>query len=327
MLEREREYLGTWINSNMQEHESFANSTCQVDSAMIEILSADETNVRRVGLVAVLSNEASLYRPGAFGGATIADPWKTLEQYKTRLEQAGVDVVVPLCHLYEWQDDKTAALFDFPVILSGHDHHAVDRVVNGSRLLKPGQDAIVATVVDLSWPDGQPESSVQVSAGHINVTDWQPDQALAQIAKEAYAALDPLRQTQLAVVPPKYRPLTSRRPRERRVSVATYLCTLLRSGLDALGVGVDIVIIQGGFFKASLDYTSDTHLSLELLHGELMTEQKLLVCLLPGRVLKEAIRDSWARPSPGWMQMDSGVQVEDGNVVTIAGEPVEDDKL
>ena len=30
VMKREREYKGVWINSNMQSHESFKDSTCQV---------------------------------------------------------------------------------------------------------------------------------------------------------------------------------------------------------------------------------------------------------------------------------------------------------
>ena len=123
----------------MQSHESFANSTSQVATATVEVVSADQRNRRRVGIVAVLSNDPILYSPGAFGGAVIRDPWETLEEYKRKLEHdEGVDLVLPLCHLYEWQDNVTASRFDFPVILSGHDHHEVDRVINGTRLLKPG---------------------------------------------------------------------------------------------------------------------------------------------------------------------------------------------
>ena len=32
VMKREREYKGVWINSNMQSHESFKDSTCQVQS-------------------------------------------------------------------------------------------------------------------------------------------------------------------------------------------------------------------------------------------------------------------------------------------------------
>ena len=56
--------------------------------------------------------------------------------YKEKLEKdEHCDLVLPLCHLYEFQDEMTCQNFDFPVILSGHDHHVVDRHVNGTRLL------------------------------------------------------------------------------------------------------------------------------------------------------------------------------------------------
>ena len=45
------------------------------------------------------------------------------------------------------QDERTCREFDFPVIMSGHDHHRVDRVVEGTRLLKPGMDAHYAIVM------------------------------------------------------------------------------------------------------------------------------------------------------------------------------------
>jgi 5''-nucleotidase/2'',3''-cyclic phosphodiesterase and related esterases len=141
-LEREREFEGLWINSNMQSHESFKGSKSQVATSTIEVQSADGSNVRRVGLLSALTDHPSLYKPGAFGGAKILDPWDTMGHYKALLEQQGVDFVLPLCHLYEPEDNVTAQRFDFPVILSGHDHHRVDRVANGSRLLQPGQDAI-----------------------------------------------------------------------------------------------------------------------------------------------------------------------------------------
>ncbi len=51
------------------------------------------------------------------------------------MNEDNCDMVLPLCHLYEFQDERTCREFDFPIILSGHDHHRVDRVVNGTRLV------------------------------------------------------------------------------------------------------------------------------------------------------------------------------------------------
>ena len=45
VMNREREYKGTWINSNMKSHESFKNSTSQCDSSMINVVSPDVLRV------------------------------------------------------------------------------------------------------------------------------------------------------------------------------------------------------------------------------------------------------------------------------------------
>ena len=136
----------------MQSHESFAKCPCQREMEIIELPGQNGQKSRKVGLLAVLSNEPNLYKPGAFGGATIEDPWQTLTAYKDLLEKdMHCDLVVPLCHLYESQDEITCRDFDFPVILSGHDHHIVDRVVDGTRLLKPGSDAHHAIMLDIIW--------------------------------------------------------------------------------------------------------------------------------------------------------------------------------
>lgn len=138
---------------------------------------------------------------------------------------------LPLCHLYEWQDDVTAERFDFPLVLGGHDHHPVDRVINGTRMLKPGQDAHVATVIDIRWPDGGAGTEPVITANHLKTVHWPREPALQEIVTESYSVLDHLRQTQLAAVPPAFRPFVSTPVREARVSVATYLCTAIRDAL------------------------------------------------------------------------------------------------
>ena len=45
-------------------------------------------------------------------------------------------MLLPLEHLYVPDDHRTCREFDFPVVLSGHDHHRVDETVAGTRLLK-----------------------------------------------------------------------------------------------------------------------------------------------------------------------------------------------
>ena len=108
----------------------------------MSVESRDGSNKRKVGMMGVLSNVNSLYKPGAFGGATIEDPWECMARlvavrwsaqvhhlpllrYNEKLLGEGCDMVLPLCHLYEFQDERTCAELDVPVVLSGHDHHRV----------------------------------------------------------------------------------------------------------------------------------------------------------------------------------------------------------
>ena len=65
----------------------------KVDSTLLGVASNDGTNSRKVGLLAVLTDEAALYRPNAFGGATIDDPWETMAVYNAKLKDAGADLV------------------------------------------------------------------------------------------------------------------------------------------------------------------------------------------------------------------------------------------
>lgn len=53
-----RNFPGTWLNTNMQDHEAM---DCQEPFDIVQVTSPDGTNTRRVGLVAVLSNDPGLY--------------------------------------------------------------------------------------------------------------------------------------------------------------------------------------------------------------------------------------------------------------------------
>ena len=102
------------------------------------------------------------------------------------------------------QDERTCKEFDFPVVLSGHDHHRVDRVVDGSRLLKPGMDAHYAVVIDFVWDSADSAATPVITAETIKVADFQPDQELAEEVKRAYSILDPLAKTELTTVPERF---------------------------------------------------------------------------------------------------------------------------
>ena len=118
---------GKWINSNMLDHEMMQY---QQEYDVVDVSAPDGSHSRKVGLCAVLSDDKGLYShfkaPGAFGGATLTDPWEALAKYKQILEsEEKCDFVLPMEHLYVPDDHITCQKFDFPVVLSGHDHQYV----------------------------------------------------------------------------------------------------------------------------------------------------------------------------------------------------------
>ena len=57
----------------------------------------------------------------------------------------------------------------------------MDEVVQGTRLLKPGLDAVYATVLDLSWDDAAAVGrQPTVTATFVKCSDYPPDSVLAE---------------------------------------------------------------------------------------------------------------------------------------------------
>lgn len=335
-----RDFQGTWLNSNMLDHKAMDD---QKEFDIVESCSPDGTNTRKVGLVAVLSNDPKLYahfKGGAFGGATLDDPWETLKRMQIKLmgddadPTIKCDTILPLQHLYVPDDHITCRDFDFPVILSGHDHHRVDEVVEGTRLLKPGMDGVYATVMDMSWPDATAEGNEPtITARFVQTSDWEPDAALQEENERAYDVLEPLRNTELAKVPPVFEPLSSTRSRAEVCTMGLYICALLRSSLNLsrnLDQRIDAVLLMGGNIRGGHDYDEGSFFSLEALEAEIKNDEVLGVVQMPGWLLSEGVAATHSGdPIPGWMQYDNGIaeDFEKGEVTQVGGRPLDPDKI
>mmetsp|Transcript_4160 Transcript_4160/g.11775 ORF Transcript_4160/g.11775 Transcript_4160/m.11775 type:complete len:792 (-) Transcript_4160:100-2475(-) len=342
-----KNFSGTWINTNMQTHEAMDH---QVPYKIVDVVSPDGTHRRRIGLVGVLSDDPKLYshfkKPGAFGGAKIECPWDTLRKYQRLLEEEmGCDVVLPLEHLYVPEDHKTCREFDFPVILSGHDHHRVDEIVEGTRLIKPGMDGVHATVLEMIWdsPD-QAGKQPRIRSRFVKTSSFPPCPVLKAQTDAAYDVLLPLRNTELMKVPTRFEPLSSVNSRGSVTSMGVFLCTLLRDALnasqqsqqhreeegDSMGAKfIDAVILMGGNIRGGESYGKGSFFSLEMLEAEVKADEIVGVVSMPGSVLAAGIEYTHAGdPRPGWMQYDEGIQEErdaDGmlRVTTVGGKPID----
>ena len=332
-------FKGTWLNSNMLDHDAMDH---QKEYDVIELKSPDGTQTRKVGLTAVLSDDPALYKhfrnpPGAFGGATIGDPWEALTKYQGILEgpQHNCDMTLPLQHLYVPDDHRTCRDFDFPVILSGHDHHKVDETIEGTRLLKPGMNGDFATVLEISWPNAEAIKPT-IRARFVQCQDYEADPVLAEENERAYDALIPLKNTELARVPPKFRPLTSNGSRDSVCSMGQFICTLLRASLNVSRQTrdhkIDAVLLMGGNIRGNTDYPDDSFFSLEALEAEIKSDEVIATVEMPGWLLAEGVEATHSgEPIPGWMQFDAGV-VEDYSsgapkVTHVGGLPIDPDRI
>lgn len=311
----------------------------QVPYEIIEIKSCDGTIIKKVGLVAVLSNDPKLYshfpKPGAFGGCTIEDPWETLEYYKKHLEEnCGCDLVIPLEHLYVSENQKTCDNFDFPVILSGHDHHRIDQVMNGTRVIKPGMDGEFCTVLEIIF--NKNDSKPRIRSSFVNVSEWTPNAELKEKTDRAYDVLLPLRNTELARILPQYEPLTSKDARSSTCTMGKLVCSLLKSALDQTQKQpIDAVVLMGGNIRGGEDYEDGSFFSLEMLEAEIKSDEVIGIVECPGDVLAKGIESTHVEgiPRPGWFQYDDGVvelKCEDGihyRVTNVGGKPLDPTKM
>jgi len=161
--------------------------------------------------------------------------------------------------------------------------------------------------------------------------DWW--QLVAKVADEAYSVLEPLRKTELARIPSKYRPLTSFNSRGCRVSMGTYLLSSIRDALnmfDPIGgePSCDCALLKGGNVRGGRDYEDDEHLTLEVLQSEMEETKEILIIPVPGFLLRIGLCETWTVPNPGWMQFDDGIELDqNGFVEKVHGKPLDVSKV
>lgn len=220
-------------------------------------------------------------------------------------------------------------------MLSGHDHHVVDTVIDGSRLLKPGADADHAIIIDITWESSSADCKPVITAKTVNVRDWPADKALEEKVARAYAVLDHLKKTELTPIPKHFRPLSSVGSRNKPTTLASFLWTCLRDALNSsnkagsvAGRTVDCVCISGGHIRGSKDYPEDSYFSLEDMKSECQKKDETLIVQMTGKMLKNGITSTRAGPNPGFMQHDDGITWSpEGDLLTVSGETFDPEKI
>jgi 2',3'-cyclic-nucleotide 2'-phosphodiesterase (5'-nucleotidase family) len=339
VIKRESEYTaGVWINSNMTEHPTFKDSKTQCKYHIVDCNSVDGTNNRRVGFIGIITNDPKLYKRcnRDFEKWKIQDCWECMKEMKEELEGPThkCDLVVPLCHLYEREDNKTCSMFDFPVVISGHDHHTVDDVRDGTRLLKAGADCEKAIVMDISWRT-KDDKEAYIVAEHVQVSGYAKDPEILKLEADCLEVLAPLINTQLAEVPACFEPLSSKGGRgfEGGLSMAMarnrgqstcmqYILTLVREGMNCDNNDdndVDCAMLKGGNVRSNQEWKAGTKFTMDILLGAVSQKHDIHIYQIPGNTLQKAFTKSYDQPNNGWMHMDDGCVMDENGILTHVG--------
>ena len=226
--------------------------------------------------------------------------------------------VVALTHQSIDADLELSRAGAVDLVVGGHEH---EPFLEGEacRVVKTGQDAVRAAVIDLDVSGAIVVTSIKFE----DVTQLEPDAGAAAAAAEQRAFLTSLDNEKILS---SDEPLSSERTRFQQTSVGRLLCSAVRDWF-----GCDAAMINGGTIKGGTTYATPA-LSLLDLRRELPFPTKMVVVDLPGSVLRDAIAHS-RKGEPdderrAFLQVCDAVDVDDRDrVVAVNGEPLDMEKL
>lgn len=321
LAERVRQFEGTWLNTNVPAY------VPALPASQVLTVQGLATRAVRVGLVGVVTEDPSLYRPGAFGGLPMLPAnAAVLAAGRALVDEAGCACVLALTHQSLVRDRALAmAQGDPPVplILGGHEHEPYVEQVGGAWVVKAGTEALYAAVIDLAWPAAAPAGGPDVPAVTVRLEplhDHPEDPALRDLVDRHMAPVLSLHAAELLRLAPGAT-LSSVGTRVRQTSVGSLIATCVRDDL-----GADACLINGGGIRAGREYRE------AFTYGDLETElpfaNEVVVVTMPGRVLREAVQGSRAhapRQAAGFLQVDEGVSVDAHHRVTaLRGEALDE---
>lgn len=142
-----------WVISN------FDSSYLHVERCLPNHVLISVNNVRRLGVVGLLTNHRGEYGCIPCGGTTISDPMKAIGLMAATRQQYDIPVVA-MTHVETALDEKLAAAAPLAAIFGGHDHYVLSKQVGHPSfseasipLLKSGEDAVGFHVADIFFDE------------------------------------------------------------------------------------------------------------------------------------------------------------------------------
>lgn len=335
-----------WLNTNMRDLDRAIDIDTHAHD-VVTVTGATSSNnkkklSKKVGLLGLLTEDPSLYRPGSFGGARIDPLLETAKSYlKETALQKDVDLLIPLTHQRMPEDIKFANEFKgdvFPVIIGGHDHEPYDETHSSSRIIKAGYDAINAAIIDVKWEigsDGGVADKPVISVEMVPTNTFAPNKELQTIVEAHEHIVKELDAAKVFCFKDWMEDgavFSTENNRLGDSTGSTVLCTVLRMAMRAT-----VGITNAGTIRGNTTYPAEQEwFTWGDLKSEMPFSNQLVAVKIPGRVLEATITESRngircdpPRASGGYLHHCTAIKYsnETCKIESIGSEPFDPDKL
>jgi 5'-nucleotidase len=300
---RIRESNFVWLNTNMSDIDKVLNVTT-LRHDIVEVHHVPSGTTKKVGLLGLLTEDPSVYRPGVFGGAMIEPILTCCDEYIGEgggLDPSSVDLIIPLTHQRMSEDRTFCERFGgtlFPLVIGGHDHEAFDEVCNSSRIIKVGMDAVKTAIIDIKWSSATEDSvppNVQVEL--VPTMSFPPNPAVAERVKGHQRILQELDRAKLFRFKDWLPPNAVEQgilfsTENNRLGPNLHGTTLLTSMLR-MGMKCQCALLNAGNVRAARTYPSDKEwFTWSDLKAEIPFSTEFHATYLPGHVIEDLINHS-----------------------------------
>jgi len=341
-----------WINSNVPE----LNEKLNVQTCEYATLTLPNSTIK-VALMGLLTEDPSLYRPGAFGGATIEPLLKTAKQLHAKLKRTH-DTVLAMTHQGIEQDRIMACEFGntIPLIMGGHDHEPYlethhhhhhnnnnnnDNDDDQCQIVKSGMDAQYAAIIDLTWSNKNVTNTnvptIQVQL--VDTAKFPKNQDIQKRVDQHQAILKELDAAQLFAVADWTTPTVgnstgtatpSFSTKDNRLGPSTgttAICSMIRMGMRC-----EVCLLNAGSVRCGREYPKDHQFTWADLKSEMPYPTKMVACLVPGSVLQETLQYSRRYATQniakgGYLHTSrTTICHDDGTIESVLGKPFDPHK-
>lgn len=283
-----------WVNTNMRGIDELLHVKTDPHD-VIDVKSKDKKVKKKIGLLGLLTEDKSVYRPGAFGGATIEPVLECAKKYMQEvMDPLKLDLVVPLTHQRMEPDREFSKEFKgdiFPIVVGAHDHEPYDETLEGSRIIKTGMDGHNTAIIDIKW-QSRKDTKPKVDVEMVTTQSYPPDRNILKVVQGHKRILNELESAKLFKLSKWLRGEDKVfSTKDNRLGPSTgsiALCSMFRMGMRA-----ECCICNSGAIRAGKVYPKEHEwFTWSDLKGEVPFPTQLTAVRIPGRVIEETIRYS-----------------------------------